>query len=100
MGLMPMTKTSEYRLSVNFGDNVIGILALDHATNLLKLNYSEQWQQEGFAISPSLPMNFQHTPEVAYNYLDNALPEGEVRRLLAENFGVSEKCLFTSSCYR
>lgn len=90
-----MTKTSEYRLSVNFGDNVIGILELDRTTNLLKLNYSEQWQQEGFAISPSLPLNSQHTPEVAYNYLDNALPEGEARKLLAENLGVSEKNVYS-----
>jgi len=90
-----MTNTSEYRLSVNFGDNVIGTLELDRATNLLKLNYSEQWQQEGFAISPSLPLNSQHTPEVAYNYLDNALPEGAARKLLAENLGVSEKNVYS-----
>lgn len=90
-----MTKTSEYRLSVNFGDHAIGTLELDRATNLLKLNYSEQWQREGFAISPSLPLDSQHTPEVAYNYLDNALPEGEARKLLAENLGVSEKNVYS-----
>lgn len=90
-----MTNTSEYRLSVNFGDNVIGTLELDRATNLLRLNYSEQWQKEGFSISPALPLNSQHTPEVAYNYLDNALPEGEARKLLAENLGVSEKNVYS-----
>jgi serine/threonine-protein kinase HipA len=90
-----MKNTSEYRLSVNFGDNVIGTLELDRATNLLKLNYSQKWQQAGFAISPSLPLNSQHTPEVAYNYLDNALPEGEARKLLAENLGVSEKNVYS-----
>lgn len=90
-----MTKTPEYRLRVNFGDNVIGTLALDRATNLLQLKYSEQWQQKGFAISPSLPLNSKHTPEVAYNYLDNALPEGEARKLLAENLGVSEKNVYS-----
>jgi len=95
MDLTLMTKASEYRLSVNFGDNVIGTLELDRATNLLKLNYSEQWQKEGFAISPSLPLKSQHTPEVAYNYLDNALPEGEARKLLAENLGVSEKNVYS-----
>lgn len=90
-----MAKTSEYRLSVSFGDKVIGTLELDRATNLLKLNYSEQWQKEGFAISPSLSLNSPHTPEVAYNYLDNALPEGEARKLLAENLGVSEKNVYS-----
>jgi len=90
-----MAKKSEYRLSVNYGSNIIGTLELDRATNLLKLTYSEQWQQKGFAISPSLPLNSQHTPEVAYNYLDNVLPEGEARKLLAENLGVSEKNVYS-----
>ena len=90
-----MTKTSEYMLNVNLGNNVIGTLALDRATNLLQLKYSKQWQQQGFAISPSLPLNSKHTPEVAYNYLDNALPEGEARKLLAENLGVSEKNVYS-----
>ena len=86
-----MAKIDAYQLQVTYGDDVIGTLVLDNTTNLLKLSYTPQWQQQGFAISPHLPLNNQHAPEVAYNYLDNALPEGEARKLLAENLGVSEK---------
>ena len=90
-----MANTHAYQLNVNYGDDVIGTLTLDSTTNLLKLSYSPQWQQNGFAISPHLPLNNRHTPEVAYNYLDNALPEGAARKLLAENLGVSEKNVYS-----
>lgn len=90
-----MTKLDAYQLKVTYGDDVIGTLALDSTTNLLKLTYAPQWQQQSFAISPHLPLNNQHTPEVAYNYLDNALPEGEARKLLAENLGISEKNVYS-----
>ncbi|WP_337841959.1 HipA domain-containing protein [Rheinheimera sp.] len=84
-----------YRLKLSYGDETIGLLALDNSTNLLKLSYTPEWQQQGFAISPHLPLNHQHRPDVAYNYLDNALPEGEARKLLAEHLGVSEKNVYS-----
>ncbi len=92
----PQVVNSEaYQLKLSYGDDVIGLLALDNSTNLLKLSYTPEWQQQGFAISPHLPLNHQHRPEVAYNYLDNALPEGGARKLLAENLGVSEKNVYS-----
>lgn len=87
--------TNAYELNVCYGDDVIGALALDKTSSLLKLSYTPLWQQQGFAISPHLPLNNQHPPTVAYNYLDNALPEGEARKLLAENLGVSEKNVYS-----
>lgn len=84
-----------YQLHVSYGDEVIGTLALDQTTNLLKLSYTAHWLQQGFAISPHLPLNNQHAAEVAYHYFDNALPEGEARRLLTENLGVSEKNVYS-----
>ncbi|MDN4502232.1 HipA domain-containing protein [Alteromonadaceae bacterium BrNp21-10] len=90
-----MAKIDAYQLNVSYGDDVIGTLALDNTTNLLKLNYTPQWQLNGFAISPHLSLNNQHTPVVAYNYLDNALPEGEARKLLAKNLGISEKNVYS-----
>jgi serine/threonine-protein kinase HipA len=92
-----MANTNAYQLNISYGDDVIGTLAQDSTTNLLKLSYLPQWQQNGFAISPYLPLNNRHTPEVTYNYLDNALPEGEARKLLAENLGVSEKNVYSQA---
>lgn len=90
-----VVNSDAYQLKLSYGDDVIGRLELDHSTNLLKLSYTAEWQQQGFAISPYLPLNNQHRPEVAYNYLDNALPEGEARKLLAEHLGGSEKNLYS-----
>lgn len=90
-----MTKADAYRLDIKHANQVIGNLSLDNTTNLLKLNYSQLWRREGFAISPHLPLDNHHSPEVAYNFLDNALPEGEARKLLAENLGVSEKNVYS-----
>ncbi|RAJ92936.1 type II toxin-antitoxin system HipA family toxin [Aliidiomarina maris] len=90
-----MGNADAYQLQVSYGGHAIGSLALDRTTNLLKLSYLPQWQADGFAISPHLPLNNQHAPEVAYNYLDNALPEGEARKLLAEHLGVSEKNVYS-----
>ncbi|MFC3204022.1 HipA domain-containing protein [Alteromonas oceani] len=90
-----MANTNAYQLNVSYGDEIIGTVTLDSTTNLLRLSYSPQWQQHGFAISPHLQLNNRHTPEVAYNYLDNALPEGEARKLLAEKLGVSEKNVYS-----
>lgn len=87
--------TSAYQLDVMYGDKTVGTLSLDSSTNLLKLVYSSKWQQNGFAISPHLSLNNQHASVVAYNYLDNALPEGEARKLLAESLGVSEKNIYS-----
>ncbi len=84
-----------YSLLVRHGESDVGTLALDKGTNLLKLAYSQEWQKSGFAISPALSLDNQHSPEVAYNYLDNALPEGGARKLLADDLGVSEKNVYS-----
>lgn len=95
--LMNTVATNEhaYILNVNYGDKLIGTLSLDKKTNLLKLKYNEYWQQNGFAISPSLPISNLHSAEAAYNYIDNTLPEGAARSLLAEIIGVSEKNIYS-----
>jgi serine/threonine-protein kinase HipA len=84
-----------YILNVNYGDKLIATLSLDKKTNLLKLKYNEYWQQNGFAISPSLQISNLHSAEAAYNYIDNTLPEGAARSLLAERIGVSEKNIYS-----
>lgn len=90
-----MIEAQAYRLDILYGGQVIGNLSVDNTTNLLKLRYSPQWQNAGFAISPHLSLDNQHRAEVAYNFLDNALPEGAARKLLADNLGVSEKNVYS-----
>lgn len=88
-------KLDAYSLKVKFSQTVIGELSQNKATGLLKLDYTEDWQQNGFAISPRLTLDNNHDVSVTYNFLDNALPEGQARLLLAERAGVSEKNVFS-----
>ena len=88
-------KLDAYRLNIRFAEKVIGELSLNKDTGLPKLEYNDYWQQNGFAISPNLTLDNNHDNSVAYNFLDNALPEGEARFLLAERAGVSEKNVFS-----
>ncbi len=88
-------KLDAYSLNVKFAKNVIGELSLSKEVGLPKLEYNNDWQQHGFAISPSLTLDNNHDSSVAYNFLDNALPEGDARLLLAERAGVSEKNVFS-----
>ncbi|MYB34910.1 MAG: type II toxin-antitoxin system HipA family toxin [Gammaproteobacteria bacterium] len=91
------TSLSAYTLDVYYDGKVIGSLTLDQRTNLLRLEYGDDWRNGGFAISPGLPLNHPHKPEAAYNYLDNALPEGEARKLLSEFSGVSERNIYAQA---
>ncbi|MEE3130014.1 MAG: HipA domain-containing protein [Pseudomonadota bacterium] len=90
-----INQPSEYTLLIYIAEQRIGTLTLDKSTNLLKLEYEQDWQQTGYPLSPSLTLDNVHSREVAYNYIDNALPEGEARKLLAEYLGVSEKNVYS-----
>lgn len=90
-----INQSSEYILLIHLAEQHIGTLTLDKGTNLLKLKYEQNWQQTGFPLSPALTLDNLHSPEVAYNYLENALPEGEARKLLSEHLGVSEKNVYS-----
>jgi len=82
-----------YSLDVVYGLQVIGQLTQYKESGLLELSYSQQWQETGFAISPALTFE-KHDNAAAYNFLDNLLPEGEARKLLAQDIGVNEKQVF------
>jgi len=83
-----------YSLEVVYGLKVIGQLTQHIESGLLELSYSQKWQESGFAVSPALTFEKQHDRAAAYNFLDNLLPEGEARKLLAQDIGVNEKQVF------
>lgn len=90
-----INKPSAYALLIYLAEQRIGTLALDKNTNLLTLEYESSWQETGFPLSPALTLDNAHSREVAYNYIDNALPEGEARKLLADHLGVSERNVYS-----
>jgi serine/threonine-protein kinase HipA len=83
-----------YSLSIFLRERPVGILTQDETSGQLQITYLDEWQRDGYAISTGLPFNNQHTLTAAYNYLDNLLPEGDARQLLAMDLGVSEKQVY------
>ncbi|MGM0429853.1 MAG: HipA domain-containing protein [Pseudomonadota bacterium] len=86
-----------HSVNIRYGENVVGHVGLSEVTKLPVIEYQEHWKENGFPISPSLSLEGYHTPASAYNYLDNLLPEGKARELLAQNLGVSEKNVFAQA---
>lgn len=78
--------TKGLRVYLN-GANV-GILK-KNASGLISFMYSEEWIQDGFAISQSLPIQEQeYKGEVVSRYFDNLLPDNEdIKKLVAQKFG-------------
>lgn len=58
-------------------------------SGLISFKYSEEWVQEGFAISQSLPIKEQeYKGEIVSRYFDNLLPDNdEIKKLVAQKFG-------------
>jgi serine/threonine-protein kinase HipA len=83
-----------YSLGIFLRERQVGTLNQDKNSGQLKITYLDAWQRNGYAISTGLTLNNQHTLTAAYNYLDNLLPEGEARKLLAMDLGVSEKQVY------
>jgi serine/threonine-protein kinase HipA len=83
-----------YSLGIFLREKQVGILTQDEASGQLKITYFDAWRRDGYAIAPGLPLDNQHSLTAAYNYLDNLLPEGDARHLLAMDLGVAEKQVY------
>jgi serine/threonine-protein kinase HipA len=83
-----------YSLGIFLRERRVGILTQDETSGQLQIAYLDEWQRDGYAISTGLPLDNQHSLTAAYNYLDNLLPEGDARHLLAMDLGVSEKQVY------
>lgn len=87
-----------YSIGVFSGQHKIGKLSQDQTSGLLSLVYNTWWQQNGFPLSPALTLHHHVDATRVYHFLDNLLPEGKARLLLAQDLGVSEKHVFPQIC--
>jgi len=83
-----------HSVDIRYGETVIGHLGLNEETKLPVIKYQQLWRENGFPIAPAISVQGSDTPASVYNYLDNLLPEGKARELLAQDLGVSEKNVF------
>ena len=83
-----------YSLGIFLRETQVGTLTQDEVSGQLRISYLDSWRNNGYAISTGLTLDNQHSLTAAYNYLDNLLPEGEARKLLALDLGISEKQVY------
>lgn len=75
-------------LNVFLNGTKVGILKKD-TSGQISFKYEEDWIQDGFAISQSLPIQEQvYKGEIVSRYFDNLLPDNdEIKKLVAQKFG-------------
>lgn len=78
---------NENELNVYLGGVVIARLTLQN--DQIFLQYSQDWQKSGFAISPHLPLSGEIPTANIQRYLRNLFPEGEVLETLLTNLRLS-----------
>lgn len=76
-------------LQVTYEGRTVGELHADDMENL-SFRYSDNWLDEGFPISLSLPLAEATYGDEAQKFFVNLLPEGVIRQLIARRLGISE----------
>jgi serine/threonine-protein kinase HipA len=73
----------ENTLNIYLGNQVIAHLSLQDEQ--LALQYTQDWQQSGYSISPHLPLTGQIPSINIQRYLRNLFPEGDIFETLLRN---------------
>ena len=77
-------------LNIYFNTQKIGILYFNSHTQEFGLEYTEQWEKEGFPLSPVLGFDKNFKSQDVKNYIENLLPEGDGLDKLVLLFQISK----------
>ena len=91
-----MTGTDLNTLNVylGYGRRIAAITIPVGSETELTLNYEPHWINEGFAISPHLPLNGEFDHRAVWNFLQNLLPEGKGLEEITSNTTISKNNTF------
>lgn len=84
-----MSGAANLVLDMHLGDRIIGELSFDPATESFAVSYSQDWRQNGFPISPMIPLDGTGSSTQIAMFLGNLLPENRGLDYLIESLGVS-----------
>lgn len=79
-------------LNIWVGDTLAAILS--EQDNTFSLAYTEQWNSQGYAFSPHLPLNTLSSGAAVRNFFSNLLPEGQLLEGLSLAYQVSQFDVF------
>ncbi|WP_028769285.1 HipA domain-containing protein [Shewanella fidelis] len=89
-----MSGSNFHTLEMHFRGKIIGAISFDIDTEQFSIEYTKAWQQNGFAISPKLPLNGQASSSQISIYLTNLLPENKGLDHLIEALGITKSNTF------
>ncbi|XOV79774.1 MAG: HipA domain-containing protein [Aestuariibacter sp.] len=91
-----MTGTRLNSLDVNIGHKrkIATLLLPVNSENELSFVYESDWIEEGFAISPHLPLSGEFNHRAVRNFLQNLLPEGKGLEEITSNTAISKNNTF------
>jgi serine/threonine-protein kinase HipA len=84
----------EHRLTIAFAENTIGELIYSSEDDKFSLNYTQEWKETGFPLSPHLPLESTPNSNSIRKYLENQFPEGKGLEILLEEFRVGKNNIF------
>lgn len=65
------------KLKITLADKVVASVWVDEAEESYQFAYTEEWKQNGFAVSPHLKLNESLKSGVIRRFLENLIPEGK-----------------------
>ncbi len=61
---------------LHIGSHCVAVLKPEHSDFSWSLTYTKDWKEKGFALSPTLPLEGNHSGEAVLAFIENLLPEG------------------------
>ena len=68
---------SDNRLKITIADKIVASIWVDRDDETYKFEYSDEWKEKGFAVSPHLKLNDSLRSGVVRRFLENLIPEGK-----------------------
>ncbi len=85
---------SDNRLKITMNSKVVGYLWIDAASDQFSFEYEQKWVENGFAISPHIPLDNSAESGAIRRFVENLIPEGKALQDIAEFAHISKNNIF------
>jgi len=68
---------SDNRLKITIADKVVASMWVDREEETYQFEYTQEWKENGFAVSPHLQLNESSKSGIVRRFLENIIPEGK-----------------------
>lgn len=85
---------AENKLKITIAGKIVGSIWVDDIEDTYKLEYSDEWRKNGFAISPHILLGKTTGSGVVKRFLENLIPEGKGLQDITEFAHISKNNTF------